>query len=160
MYDSTFFHIDFSGKNIDDSAFLNCYFRGCQFDTTILNGVSFVDCTFDQCVVSNEKYLDEGKNIATIKCRLKECDILMNYAYHIHDDASPFNELELKILQNLMAKAQHIVKLLKCLDDYRNKQVINSLHDLEGKGYVDIRGSQIYININKMHFIKQELGIR
>jgi hypothetical protein len=163
IYDHTFFHIGFDTHMIKYTVFLNCYFRGCSFNPEYFSGVSFVDCTFDQCLVVNGIFLDESKEISTIKCKLKECEILINYDYHINDETGLFTETETKILTSLMSislsKAHHIMKLLHCFEKSKSKLILKSLQELEAKGYLELRGNHIYLNMNKIPIIKSELHV-
>lgn len=163
VYDITFFHIEFKAFQIQNTVFLNCYFRGCIFDISIFTGVSFIDCTFDQCVVTGGAYLDASKEIATIKCELKDCEILLNYEYHTTGDPSIFNEVEIKIMASLMSislsKAHHIMQLVQRFPKGESKKVLKSLEGLELRGFLELRGNHIYLTMNKIQTIKTELGI-
>ncbi|MBX7204651.1 MAG: hypothetical protein K1X81_04465 [Bacteroidia bacterium] len=163
VYDTTFFNIPFLKHSISNSVFLNCYFKACIFDPIVFNGVSFVDCTFDACKVENSIYLDSTKEISSIKSKLKECEILEHYDYHSKQDNHLFDEVEEVIIKELWSisstKSQHILKLLHKLNTINRKLVMQSLNQLEYQGYIQIRGSQINFNINKIQEIRDELQL-
>lgn len=162
IYDLAFFNITFDQFSISNSVFLNCYFKGCYFDPKILKGVSFIDCTFDNCSVVNGEYLDSSKDIASIKSKLKECQILENYKYHAVAEDHIFNDVETMILKRLMSistsKAHHIMQLLQFFDKAKQKLIVRSLDDLIAREFIEIRGNHIYFNINKLNIIKTELS--
>lgn len=163
IYDFTFFNIEFNNYVINNTVFLNCYFKGCYFNLDSFKGVSFVDCTFDSCKVSNNVYLDSSKEISEIKSKLKDCQIIENYTYHITEEAKVFNELEQNILKLIWEisgnKSHHIIRLLHSFEKSQHKQVYRSLSELETKEFIQIRGNHINFNINKITIIKNELGL-
>ncbi|MBK9932239.1 MAG: hypothetical protein IPP04_20590 [Saprospiraceae bacterium] len=161
--DRTFFNITFENYTIKSTVFLNCYFKNCSFDSSIFNGVSFVECTFNNCVVRNQEFLDSSKEISLIKSKLIKCQILENYEYHLAEDKHIFNELEIEVLRRIWqvsgTKSQHVLKVYQFLGKSLNKDVARSLNKLEAEGFIQIKGSHINFNINKLSIIKSELGI-
>ncbi len=129
----------------------------------VLKGVSFVGCTFDNCKVDGEHFLDSSKEISVIKSTLKDCEIIENYIYHKNTQSGLFDDIEKKILKQLLSisstKSHHIMQLLHCFDKGLQKTITNSLGNLVNNDYLQIRGNQINFNINKLPIIKTELGI-
>lgn len=163
IYDSTFHNIGFNVFIVENTAFLNCYFKNCSFDTEIFKGVSFIDCIFDSCNVVNDDYLDSTKEISTIKCSLKKCQILEHYNYPPTEDTRIFNDLEIVLLSRIFkisgTKSHHIMQLLHFFEKGEHKLITRSLETLEKREYIQIKGSHINFNINKLSIIKSELGL-
>lgn len=163
VYDSPFYNLNFNDFIVENTAFLNCYFKNCSFDTSIFKGVSFIDCRFDSCCVVNEEYLDSSKEISTIKCILKKCQILEHYNYPPAEEARIFNDLEIVLLSRIYkisgTKSHHIMQLIHFFEKGEHKLITRSLESLEKREYIQIKGSHINFNINKLSIIKSELGL-
>lgn len=162
IYDTTFFNINFEDFEVKNTIFLNCYFKSCLFDVNILKGISFVDCTFDGCTVSNNNFLDSGSEISTVKCKLKDCEILENYIYH-RDQTNLFTDFESEILRKTMeisdSRSQHIMHLLHRFEKTQQKSVMRSIDSLVERDFMKLRGGQVGININKLSIIKAEINL-
>lgn len=160
IYDTTFFNIKFEEFDVKNTVFLNSYFKNCYFDIEILKGISFVDCTFDNCMVANGLYIDSGSQVSTVKCKLKDCQILENYTYH-NDQAILFTEFESEIIRKTMeisdARSQHIMHLLHRFDKSQHKNVMRSIDALVDREFMKLRGGQVSININKLPIIRAEI---
>lgn len=160
IYDTTFFNIKFEEFDVKNTVFLNSYFKNCYFDIEILKGISFVDCTFDNCSVANGLYLDSGSEVSTVKCKLKDCQILENYIYH-NDQTVLFTEFESEIIRKTMeisdARSQHIMHLLHRFDKSQHKNVMRSIDALVEREFMKLRGGQVSININKLPIIRAEI---
>lgn len=163
LYDAAYYNVSFNNYLITNTVFLNCLFKNCSFDTTIFNGVSFIDCTFDNCRVLDELYLDAPKQISTIKCKVKDCYILEHYDYPPPEQEHIFSTIEHQILKKVCemsgTKSHHIVKLLSDFNKNQHKEILQSLNSLEERDYLKIKGSNIYLNINKIKIIRTELGL-
>jgi hypothetical protein len=161
IYDTTYFNIVLSGYLVKNSVFFNCYFKNCSFDTVCFEGVSFVNCTFDGCVVIDQFYLDEGKEISVIKCKVKDCHILENYSYHEEERQNLFSKTEMRILTEILRvseiRSHHIANLLKGSHGYSKKQVTRSLNDLIERGFLEMHGNHVVPNINRLSQIKSEI---
>lgn len=160
VYDTTFFNINFEEFEVKNTVFLNCYFKSCHFDIQILKGISFVDCTFDTCSVLNAQYIDSSPEISTVKCKLKDCQILENYTYH-SDKNCLFTEFEREVFRKTMeisdSRSQDIMHLLHLFDKSQYKEVMRTIDMLVQGDFLKLRGRQISININKLPVIKAEI---
>ncbi len=161
VYDTTFFNINFENFQISNTIFLNCYFKSCSINTSVLKGISFIDCTFDHCTVSNEQYLDTSLEISTLKCKLKDCQILEHYNYHPSEVKNLFSELETEVLKKVMAtsdsRSHHIIHLLRFFEKKQEKQVVFAIDSLVKKEYLRLQGGVISMNINKLSVVKAEI---
>ncbi len=163
VYDITFFDIRFEDNKVSNTVFLSCYFKNCTFDIAYFKGVSFVDCTFHNCSTSNGDFLDISKEISVIKCKLLECQILEKYVYPILDEAHIFNEMETEILKRVWqisgTKSHHVLQVYQSFDKGQHKLIASSLNGLIERDFIQIRGSHMSFNINKLPLIKIELKI-
>lgn len=160
LYDTTFFNIKFEDYEIKNTVFFNCYFKNCVFDTTVLKGISFVDCTFDNCSVLNGQFLDTNPEVSSVKCKLKDCQILENYIYH-HDNKNLFTTFESEVLRKTMAisdsRSHHIMHLLHQFKKAQHKTVMKSIDSLVRREFIKLQGGQVSININKLPVIRGEI---
>lgn len=163
VYDITFFDIRFEGYKVANTVFLSCYFKNCIFDISYFNGVSFVDCTFHNCKTSNGEFLDASKEISVIKCKLTDCQILAKYVYQISDEAQIFNDMEKEILKRVWqisgTKSHHVLQVYQSFEKGQYKLIASSLNNLIERDFIQIRGSHMNFNINKLPLIKSELKI-
>jgi hypothetical protein len=160
------FKIRFTNEfQISSSVFINCKFKNCIFEVGAFNGVSFIECLFEDCVLEDIDYINNFNNSYTIKCYQKNCSVLS----YLEDESTgdglnTIFELENKILSELYAVDQDHTsqRLLHTMhrfnkSDYR---LISQLIDkLENEKILKVIGSDMYIEINKMHIVKQRIGI-
>ena len=111
----------------------------------------------------DDLYLDASKEISIIKSKLVECQILENYNYPNYDETHTFNDLEIDILKRIWnisgTKSQHVLQVFQSFEKNQSKIVAGALNGLEVRGFIQIRGSHINFNINKLQIVKRELEV-
>lgn len=161
VYDSSFYNIKFNDYHIESSVFLNCFFKNCFFNPKFLQGVSFINCTFNKCIVIDNDYLDSGNDITSIKCKELNCSILIESLNAKYEAQSQIivNQFERDILKKLWSisnkKGHHIVKITQAFSKIKPRIIYKAIKSLEERGFLEIKGTHVYFNINKTNLIKQ-----
>ena len=161
IYDTTFYNISFENFEIKNTIFLSCYFKSCIINVNIFRGISFIDCTFDNCSVVEAQFLDSTSEVSTVKCKLKDCQILENYIYHVPENSNLFTEFEKEVLTKILAnsdsKSHHIMHFLKYFEKNQYKAMLSAINSLVEREFLKMNGGLIVININKLNIIKGEI---
>ncbi|MBA3827908.1 MAG: hypothetical protein H0X33_03135 [Taibaiella sp.] len=159
----TYFNIIFDNHVIENSVFINCSFRNCTFNVIYLKGVSFISCVFENCRELNNMYLDSTSEIYVLNCTIRDCQILENYNYHKQEQPALFTDLEKEILKKIYTisatKSHHISKIVQSFAKNQSKMIYNSLDNLQKRDFIQVHGSHINFNINKLSTIKSQIGI-
>jgi hypothetical protein len=153
----TFFNISFDSESIKSSVFLKCYFKGCKFDVSYFHSVSFVECVFDNCKALEDKLLSNTSEVSTISCKEISCHILADVNYKLEgEDVS----LEKELLNNLwtvsLTKRPHFNQLMESFDKdkVKKKRIMRALEALSTQKFIEVRGSHIYFNPNRIDDIR------
>lgn len=155
----TFTSTVFDSNVISNSVFVDCYFKRCVFNFVIFEGVSFINCCFTECISVDNSQLNNFKNIVTIGCVQKNCDILSDvlekYEHSIDHD---FNEIEIDILRLLWTfninKKHYISSLVRDVRNTSFRKFTIALQSLITKGFVSLKGNQILLEMNKITEVK------
>lgn len=170
-YNQTIFHsinifkINFMDDfKICSSVFINCKFKNCTFNVKAFDSVSFIECVFDDCSVNGLDYINDYNNSYLIKCIQKDCKVL-SYKIEDKDLSVDFNkELEDKILMELFSieteyKTQRLLHIMKKFKKSEHHAVSNLIEKLEREKIIKVVGSDMFIEINRIQYVKERIAI-
>lgn len=162
---SNIFKINFNDDFIiSSSVFINCKFKNCTFNSHAFDSVSFIECIFDDCIVNGIDYLNDYNNSYLIKCTQKDCKVL---SFKIDDKELTVNcnqGLEDRILKELFSiekeyKTQRLLHLMKKFKKSEHRIVSILIEKLEGEKIIKVVGSDMFIEINKIQYVKERIAI-
>ncbi|MBB3836828.1 nucleoside-triphosphatase THEP1 [Runella defluvii] len=158
----SFVNVDFSINNMQESIFINCSFRSCRFDFKKLQGMSFISCHFLECesILKDEQFEDYPQ-IVLIQCTQKSCTILRDEEIYSQNNQVNMNELEIDILNLLweynVHRKHYISAIIRKVYNASYRRVSIALYSLESKGLIQIKGSEIQFQLNRIDDIKKIL---
>jgi len=165
-YDETIFQslnifkIEFNSDNkLTSSVFINCKFKNCHFLSHAFDSVSFIECNFDNCVISDMEYLNDYHNSILIKCTQKDCNVI-SYLTSDGKELGENEQLEKNILNELYKinnehKSQRLLYLMKKFDKANHRIVASIIEKLERDKIIKVIGFDVFIEINKVQYVKQ-----
>lgn len=158
--------IYFDGKfKISSSVFIGCKFRKCNFEANAFESISFIECFFDECKIAGLSTINDYPSCYTIKCTQSGCNILAN---HINiqekEETSIEIEFENRVLKELYSidklyKFQRLLNLMKGFDKSEHRNIARAIDRLEKKRIVNVSGTDIFIEINKLNYVKQRIAL-
>ncbi len=158
------FKIEFNTEyTITSSVFINCKFKNCIFFVQAFDSVSFIECNFDKCIIKDMDYLNDYHNSILIKCTQKDCNVLS----YLNNDETEINEIEQienKILKELYKinnehKSQRLLYLMKKIDKSEQRIVASVIEKLEKEKIIKVIGFDVFIEINKVQYVKERISI-
>lgn len=156
----SFINTDFSKNLMQESVFINCTFKCCYFDIKKLQGISFISCHFYKCEsIPNEDQFDDYPQIILLQCTQKECTILKDEKAYIQDNQTVIGDLELDILDLLWGynvhRKHYISAIIRKIHNTSYRKVSIALQSLENRGLIQIKGSEIQFQLNKIEEIRK-----
>lgn len=157
------FKIEFNSENkISSSVFINCKFKNCIFLAQAFDSVSFIECNFDNCVISDLEYLNDYHNSILIKCTQKDCNVI-SYINNEGKDLNEIEQIENNILNELYKasnehKSQRLLYLMKKIDKADQRIVASIIEKLEKDRIIKVIGSDVFIEINKVQYVKERIS--
>lgn len=157
------FKIEFNSKNtITSSVFINCKFKNCVFLPQAFDSVSFIECSFDNCVIKDNAYLNDYNNSIVIKCTQEDCNVLTD----LNNEVKELNEIEKienKILKELLKisneyKAQKLLYLMRRIKKADQRIVASVIEKLEKEKVIQVTGFDVFIEINKVPYVKERIS--
>ena len=149
---------------ISSSVFINCKFKNCTFNSQAFDSTSFIDCVFDDCNVNGIDYVNDYNNSYLIKCIQKDCKVL---SYQIDEkeltvDSS--KKMEDRILKDLYSiekqyKTQRLLHTMKNFNKSEHRIVSALIEKLEREKVIKVVGSDMFIEINKIQYVKNRIAL-
>jgi len=170
-YNHTIFHsldifkINFNSNFfVTSSVFINCKFKKCTFNNLAFDSVSFIECIFDDCAIYGIDYINDYNNSYLIKCSQKDCKIL-SFKIDEKELAPNYNiELENKILKELYSienvqKTQRLLHVMKKFNKSEHRIISTLIEKLEEERIIKVVGSDMFVEINKIAYVKERIAI-
>lgn len=157
------FKIEFNSENkITSSVFINCKFKNCKFLSQAFDSVSFIECNFDNCDISDLEYLNDYHNSILIKCTQKDCNVI-SYLNNHGKELNEIEQIENNILNELYKinnehKSQRLLYLMKKFDKADHRIVASIIEKLEKDKIIKVIGFDVFIEINKVQYVKQKIS--
>jgi hypothetical protein len=156
------FKIHFDAKfGFRSCVFINCKFKNCVLDPNAFFGTSFIQCHFENCSVVGDGLLDNHSEILTIKCTEEDCLILSSNKYETEEGIN-YSDIEDDILRIIWQndskyKSQKYLKLMSNFEKSEQKAVSKVISGLEDQGLIQVKGLNIFLQINRIKEIERRL---
>ncbi len=157
------FKIAFNSEyKIASSVFINCKFKNCEFHSDALESVSFIECSFDKCSTNTIEYLNDYNNSILIKCTQIDCSVL-SYIDNNETERNELERIENVILRELFTmnnerKTQRLLYLMKKFEKTDKRIAASIIEKLEKEKIIKVIGFDVYIEINKVQYVKERIS--